>query len=80
MLVLTFTACLLANSSACRTVELQPVAIYDLGFGKQIERPMTMAQCQMGQAEFPIAQWLADNPGHQRIGGWTCDSRPKKEI
>ena len=80
MLVLSFTACLLANAAACHTVELQPVAVYDLGFGKQVERPMTMAQCQMGQAEFPIAQWLAEHPGHRLRGAWSCDSKPKKEI
>ena len=59
-------------------VELQPVRYFDVGNGKQMEIPMTFAQCQMGQAQQAIAEWLSAHPAYELRGGWTCSKRPKK--
>lgn len=78
MLVLSFTACLIVHGSRCLPVDLQPVRTFDIGAGRQIEMPMTLEQCQTGQAESAIVEWLTDHPAYELRGGWKCNGRPKK--
>ena len=80
MLILSFTACLIAHGSRCLSVDLQPTRIFDIGAERQIEMPMTLEQCQTGQAQVAIVEWLQGHPAYELRGGWKCNGRPKKEA
>jgi hypothetical protein len=77
ILTLIFTVCLIGHTTRCHTEELQPSRHFDLGSGRQMDIPMTLAQCQTGQAQIAIAEWMVYHPGYALRGGWKCRSGEK---